>query len=215
MTMIKAQEVAFCTEKGYSIIDVRTEDQFEEGFIEGAVNVPLYQLIQGWEPFKVARRIGYAAFGVLKGTEPNPSFVQRALPPSVDWAKSLRWLVVHHLRTAASSTQSLPGSAPGSISKQMPALPHSQPWCASRAAEVAEVVEKDSGIVLCCNLGGDLKPPQDGVPGVQSRSLVAAYELVNDGYTSVKVLQDGINGWRMAGRDLWVADEDGSQSDGA
>ena len=79
VTMIKAQEVAFCTEKGYIILDVRTEDQYEEGFIEGAINVPLYQLIQGWQPFKVARRIGYAAFGVLKGTEPNPRFLERAI----------------------------------------------------------------------------------------------------------------------------------------
>ena len=77
------------------------------------------------------------------------------------------------------------------------------------------MADRDTGIVLCCSLGGDLNPPQAGVPGVQSRSLVAAYELVDDGYTCLKILSDGINGWRNAGRDLWVADEDASQSDSA
>ena len=87
--------------------------------------------------------------------------------------------------------------------------------CPVCLAEVAEIVDKDTGIVLCCNLGGDLKPPENGVPGVQSRSLVAAYELVNEGYGPIKVLSGGINGWKEAGRDLWVADEDAESAEGA
>jgi rhodanese-related sulfurtransferase len=148
--MLKAQEVAFCVEKGMVLIDVRTEDQFQKGFIEGATNVPLYRMIQGWEPFKIARRIAFAAFGVLKGTEPNPDFLD----------------------------------------------------------EVANIATKDTGIVLCCNVGGELTAPESGAPSMQSRSLVAAYELLKDGYSPIRILQDGVNGWRSSGRDLWVVDDD-------
>lgn len=79
VTMIQPQEIKFCAEKGMPLIDVRTADQYQDGFIEGAISVPLYQPIEGWEPYKIARRLGYAAFGVLKGTEPNPNFVDGAL----------------------------------------------------------------------------------------------------------------------------------------
>ena len=79
VTMIRPQEVSFCTEKGMVLVDIRTEMQFVEGFIEGAVNVPLYQPIRKWDAYNVLRRMGYAAFGVMNGTEPNPNFVERAL----------------------------------------------------------------------------------------------------------------------------------------
>lgn len=50
-----------------------------QGFIGGSVNVPLYQPIDGWSPFNIARRAGYLAFGVLEGTEPNPDFIEGVL----------------------------------------------------------------------------------------------------------------------------------------
>jgi rhodanese-related sulfurtransferase len=153
--MVKAQEVAFCLDKGMVLIDVRTDDQYQKGFIEGAKSVPLYRMIQGWEPFKIARRVAFAAFGVLKGTEPNPDFLD----------------------------------------------------------EVAKVANKDTGIVLCCNVGGDLTAPEGGTPAIQSRSLVAAYELLKDGYSPIRILQDGVNGWRASGRDLWVVEEEASVAD--
>lgn len=53
-----------------------------QGFIQGSVNVPLYRPIEGWDAYKVARRVGYALFGVLKGTEPNPNFMQGAPSPT-------------------------------------------------------------------------------------------------------------------------------------
>lgn len=77
--MVEPQEVKFCTDKGMTLLDVRTEDQYKAGFIAGAVNVPLYRSIKGWEPFKIARRIGYAAFGVFNGTEANPMFLDGAV----------------------------------------------------------------------------------------------------------------------------------------
>eukprot|EP01025_Chloroclados_australasicus_P061021 TRINITY_DN7926_c0_g1_i1.p3 TRINITY_DN7926_c0_g1~~TRINITY_DN7926_c0_g1_i1.p3 ORF type:complete len:161 (-),score=9.46 TRINITY_DN7926_c0_g1_i1:340-822(-) len=135
---------------GLPLVDVRTPAQFQEGFIDGATNVPLYRPITGWTPYQVARRFGYALFGVFNGTEPNPSFLE----------------------------------------------------------EVAEVVTEKEGVLLCCNLGGTLEPEPGkeavGALGIQSRSLIAAYELSNAGYTNIRVLNEGINGWRRAGLDLWT-----------
>jgi hypothetical protein len=81
VVMIQPQEVAWHLEKGMALIDIRTEKQFADGFIEGAVNVPLFQPIQKWDAFNVVRRLGYAAFGILEGTEPNPEFLERASRP--------------------------------------------------------------------------------------------------------------------------------------
>jgi hypothetical protein len=94
VTMIKPQEVKFCTEKGMTLVDVRTADQYASGFIEGAVNVPLYRPIEGWEPLKIARRIGYAAFGVFHGTEPNPMFLDGAVDSCRSHAQ-MQHLTIH------------------------------------------------------------------------------------------------------------------------
>lgn len=51
-----------------------------QGFIEGSVNVPLYQPIEGWDAYNIARRVGYLAFGVLEGTEANPNFMEGVWP---------------------------------------------------------------------------------------------------------------------------------------
>jgi hypothetical protein len=56
--MINPHEVAWCSEEGMPLIDIRTEPQFAEGFIEGAINVPLFQPIQKWDAFNVLRRVG-------------------------------------------------------------------------------------------------------------------------------------------------------------
>ncbi|KAG2451947.1 hypothetical protein HYH02_003721 [Chlamydomonas schloesseri] len=45
------------------------------GHLPDAVNVPFYQPIQGWTPWQVARRVGYAMFGISQGTEVNPRFL--------------------------------------------------------------------------------------------------------------------------------------------
>ena len=52
-----------------------TGNPFVQGFIKDSVNIPLYRPIEGWDAYKVARRIGYALFGVMNGTEPNPNFM--------------------------------------------------------------------------------------------------------------------------------------------
>lgn len=77
-----------------------------------------------------------------------------------------------------------------------------------------QVAELEPGIMLCCNLGGTLKPESEDPSsvGIQSRSLVAAYELMNAGYENIKVLSAGVNGWRDSGRDLYVEETEDDSS---
>ena len=46
------------------IVDVRDRTKYKEAFIPGSVNVPLFQPIQGWDLYKIARRVQFAVFGV-------------------------------------------------------------------------------------------------------------------------------------------------------
>lgn len=65
-------------ENGALILDVRPPDEFKNGHVPGAVNVSLYRYITGSSPRAVARRVAFAFFGVLNGTECNPDFVEEA-----------------------------------------------------------------------------------------------------------------------------------------
>jgi hypothetical protein len=44
-----------------------------------ASNVQIYRLIQDWTPYKIVRRAGFAFFGIFKGTEENPNFIDGEL----------------------------------------------------------------------------------------------------------------------------------------
>ena len=67
----------------------------------------------------------------------------------------------------------------------------------------------DTSLVLVCNLGGSLdETPGQSSVGIQSRSLIAAHELVRAGYTNVRVLRGGMNGWTNDGRDVYMLDEE-------
>ncbi|KAK9829425.1 hypothetical protein WJX72_005776 [[Myrmecia] bisecta] len=68
--------------------------------------------------------------------------------------------------------------------------------------EVAEVVDKDTGAVLICTVGGTLEDTEATKNGRQSRSLMAAYELIQAGYRNVNVLRGGFNDWRKSGREV-------------
>lgn len=49
MKMVAPQEVVFAVQAGtHLLVDVRPEELFAEGRLEGAVNVPFYRPIQGW-----------------------------------------------------------------------------------------------------------------------------------------------------------------------
>jgi len=56
------------------VVDVRPEGEYARGHIPGSMNIPLYQLISGWSPRQLFRRVGFAFFGILNGTEKNPDF---------------------------------------------------------------------------------------------------------------------------------------------
>lgn len=65
------------------------------------------------------------------------------------------------------------------------------------------------GVVVCCAIGGTLEP-QEGVTaiGIQSRSLVAAYQLVKAGYTGIRVLKNGMGAWVQDGREVYTYEEE-------
>lgn len=47
-----------------------------KGHPPGAINVEMYRLIREWTPWDIARRLGFAFFGIFSGTEENPEFIQ-------------------------------------------------------------------------------------------------------------------------------------------
>ena len=76
-------------------------------------------------------------------------------------------------------------------------------------ADVQEALgDKDAGVVVCCQMGGTLEPKEGSSSlGVQSRSLVAAYQLVKAGYTGIRVLNNGMNAWEEDGYDMFMYEE--------
>lgn len=80
-TELRKNKVKFAspadTRKGnVVVVDIRPKKEYEEARVPGAVNVEFFQLIDGWDPVKVARRTVYAFFGILNGTEFNPNFFE-------------------------------------------------------------------------------------------------------------------------------------------
>ncbi|KAG2499594.1 hypothetical protein HYH03_002535 [Edaphochlamys debaryana] len=146
LRMLAPQELPWVKEKGAIVVDVRPEDSFAEGHLPGASNVPFYRSIDGWTPWQMARRVGFALFGVAKGTEPNPNFVS-----------DVRSLVAD------------PATTP---------------------------------VVLYCNMGGSLEPTKNDRNGQQTRSMIAAYELVQAGFKAVHVLKGGFGEWNSNGREV-------------
>ncbi|KAL4430353.1 hypothetical protein ABPG77_002159 [Micractinium sp. CCAP 211/92] len=66
----------------------------------------------------------------------------------------------------------------------------------------AAAPKKNGGIILVCNIGGSLDKTGPSEWGRQSRSLTAAYELIQSGFTNIKVLQDGYGGWTKAEKEI-------------
>ncbi|KAF7060093.1 hypothetical protein CFC21_066913 [Triticum aestivum] len=60
---------------------------------------------------------------------------------------------------------------------------------------VEEKLNKDSKIIVACSAGGTMKPTQNLPDGKQSRSLIAAYLLVLNGYKNVFHLDGGLYTW--------------------
>ncbi|XP_059628986.1 rhodanese-like domain-containing protein 14, chloroplastic [Cornus florida] len=72
---------------------------------------------------------------------------------------------------------------------------------------VESKIDKSSKIIVACSSGGTMKPSQSLPEGQQSRSLIAAYLLVLNGYTNVYHLEGGLYTWFKEGLPA-VAEED-------
>ncbi|KAM1142314.1 rhodanese-like domain-containing protein 14, chloroplastic [Malus sylvestris] len=62
-------------------------------------------------------------------------------------------------------------------------------------SSVESQLDKKAKIIVACAAGGTMKPTQNLPEGQQSRSLIAAYLLVLDGYTNVFHLEGGLYAW--------------------
>ncbi|XP_017243962.1 rhodanese-like domain-containing protein 14, chloroplastic [Daucus carota subsp. sativus] len=60
---------------------------------------------------------------------------------------------------------------------------------------VTSKLDKSSKIIVACSTGGTMKPTMNLPEGQQSRSLIAAYLLVLNGYTNVYHLEGGLYTW--------------------
>ncbi|KAG2239859.1 hypothetical protein Bca4012_022943 [Brassica carinata] len=137
-------------ENNFVILDVRPEAEYKEGHPPGAINVEMYRLIREWTPWDIARRLGFAFFGIFSGTEENPEFLQ----------------------------------------------------------SVEAKLEKEAKIIVACSSAGTMKPTQNLPEGQQSRSLIAAYVLVLNGYKNVFHLEGGIYTWSKEGLPIEAEEED-------
>ncbi|CAM6117666.1 unnamed protein product [Calypogeia fissa] len=63
--------------------------------------------------------------------------------------------------------------------------------------EVKDVhgLKKDDKIIVACVAGGTMKPTPNMAEGSQSRSLIAAYLLILDGFTNVVHVEGGLRQW--------------------
>ncbi|XP_031107218.1 rhodanese-like domain-containing protein 14, chloroplastic [Ipomoea triloba] len=64
---------------------------------------------------------------------------------------------------------------------------------------VESKIDKNAKIIVACSSGGTMKPTQNLPEGQQSRSLIAAYVLVLNGYTNVYHLEGGLYTWYKEG----------------
>uniref|UniRef100_A0A1J3HCV2 Rhodanese-like domain-containing protein 14, chloroplastic n=1 Tax=Noccaea caerulescens TaxID=107243 RepID=A0A1J3HCV2_NOCCA len=137
-------------ENNFVILDVRPEAEYKEGHPPGAINVEMYRLIREWTAWDIARRLGFAFFGIFSGTEENPEFIQN----------------------------------------------------------VEAKLDKEAKIIVACSSAGTMKPTQNLPEGQQSRSLIAAYLLVLNGFKNVFHLEGGIYTWSKEGLPVETEEED-------
>ncbi|KAJ6387612.1 hypothetical protein OIU78_017347 [Salix suchowensis] len=64
---------------------------------------------------------------------------------------------------------------------------------------VESKINKNSKIIVACSAGGTMRPSQNLPEGQQSRSLIAAYLLVLNGYKNVFHLEGGLYTWFKEG----------------
>ncbi|XP_050385634.1 rhodanese-like domain-containing protein 14, chloroplastic [Argentina anserina] len=73
---------------------------------------------------------------------------------------------------------------------------------------VESKLDKNAKIIVACAAGGTMRPTQNLPEGQQSRSLIAAYLLVLNGYTNVFHLEGGLYSWFKEGLPVESAEEE-------
>jgi len=73
--------------------------------------------------------------------------------------------------------------------------------------DVRSKLGKNSKIIVACSAGGTMRPTPNLPEGQQSRSLIAAYLLALDGYTTLLHLEGGLYAWNKAGLPVEYAEE--------
>eukprot|EP00667_Euglena_gracilis_P019156 EG_transcript_20472 len=71
---VSGEELQELLKGDVTLVDVRSAEKYRQAAIPGSINVPLFQPITGWTPFKIARRVQFVFFNVA-GTEYNTSFM--------------------------------------------------------------------------------------------------------------------------------------------
>jgi len=72
--------------------------------------------------------------------------------------------------------------------------------------KVQEFVGPDVPVILVCGIGGTLDTDASYPYGRRSRSLEAAYYLLQEGFRDVSILDGGISAWGKAGFDVYAAE---------
>jgi len=72
--------------------------------------------------------------------------------------------------------------------------------------EVRQYIGVDVPVILVCGIGGTLEADGSYPYGRRSRSLEAAYYLLQEGFRDVSILDGGISAWGKAGFDVYAMD---------
>lgn len=129
-------------DEDYVLIDVRTEDDFQEVHAIGSVCIPVFTPIKGDSFFKKQKRLANFFLGNTQATESNPTFIEEVFV-QLDENKS-------------------------------------QP------------------VIILCRNGGSL-PTEKKKEGERSRSLIAAFRLLDADFTKVYFVEGGLQRWGQAG----------------
>ncbi|QDZ25508.1 rhodanese-like domain-containing protein [Chloropicon primus] len=73
-------------------------------------------------------------------------------------------------------------------------------------SDLQALTDAKDEIVLICSTGGTLNPDQKSQSRAQSRSLMAAYDMIGLGYEKIRFLDGGYNQWRNEEREIVVND---------
>jgi rhodanese-related sulfurtransferase len=184
VAMVAPQELGPLRARGAALVDVRPLEDHASRRIPGAASAPFYRLIAGWSPEQVARRVGFALFGVFKGTEVNPDFLE-------------------DVRAALGGA----GAGAGAASSSSPSssAPRVVLYCSQGGS--IDAVGAAAAAAAAGPVPGGAGGGARGLRGWQSRSLIAAYALVSAapgefGGGRVAVLRGGFSEWARGGREV-------------